>query len=236
MKPLVCKSKKCFILVSIVLSIALAVTAHIAAFFIIFGNTEYETTNISDYGTFNKTLDNKTTQELLEFFPERIEPYFGSPNYIYRTERESGYTFEAWLEFTIEDETEFERFISNTVKGIKCQKFLYDTSYDEYVIADYLILDEHTNGEKAKKDYYQYEYADIRKILINTSEKKVIFIAVCVDVETGVDTSFLREYFSRFSIDALSYGPRVPSTWRIDKNSKLWTWENMKSWDGLREP
>lgn len=166
----------------------------------------YETTNIEDYGEYKGNYDNKTvTKFITSFFPKEIEPTFENVKYVYRAKKLDAYAFEAWLEFTIQDEDAFQTYVDTVTKGEHLQTFAYDNTYSEYVIADSFELHPNAQNDEDPSDGYSIQYAMIGKILINDEKNEIIHIALGVYDGGGVRTNFLREYFTRFNIDPIQY-------------------------------
>ena len=63
---------------------------------------------------------------------------------------------------------------------------------------------------------YYISYAKIAKILVNSDENRVIYIALVLHDGGGTDTSFLRSYFERFDIDPKEYELYTESVGRVN--------------------
>ena len=178
-------------------------------------SSQYETTNIEDYGHFTGNYDNETVNKFVtSFFPKEIESSFENVKYVYRAEKFDTYAFEAWLEFEVQDENAFQQHINYATKGEELQVFQYDNAYLEYIIADsFQLVSPHEDDIVSDRNFISY--AMIGKILINDAENKIIYVALGVYDGGGVNTDFLREYFTRFDIDPLQYDQGLESEFYI---------------------
>ena len=165
----------------------------------------YETTSIADYGDYIGNNDNGFAWKYISsFFPQEIQDNFTDITYSYRAEDFDVYGFEAYLEFTIEDQAEFIQHIEAIAAADQWYPFAFDPTYMEYSIADELELSTHW------EDGREYEYphimeAEIGKILYSSAEQKIIYIAIGVYDGGGVTTEFLSVFFERFNIDPELY-------------------------------
>ena len=184
-----------------VLSIAIL----IGAFLMSVIPKQYATSDISDYGYYIGNKDNQFASEYIgKFFPEIIEDSFTDVTYSYRAQNYANYAFEAYLEFVIEDEKTFEKFISAKTSGIEPKTFSYDPSFIEYTLDDTLeifILDSKDN-ENSK---IEIRYAKIGKILCNAEEHRIIFVAMAMRDAWGAYSDYFCRYFDRFNIDPTNY-------------------------------
>lgn len=165
----------------------------------------YETTSIADYGDYIGNNDNGFAWKYISsFFPQEIQDNFTDITYSYRAEDFDVYGFEAYLEFTIEDQAEFIQHIESIADADQWHPFAFDPDYMEYSIVDELELSTHW------EDGREYEYphimeAEIGKILYSSAEQKIIYIAIGVYDGGGVTTEFLSVFFERFNIDPVLY-------------------------------
>lgn len=158
---------------------------------------QYSTTNVSDYGKYVGNYDNDFPEEFINsFFPEKIEINFSDVKYSYKAQKGDTYAFEAYLEFQIENEAEFQSYISEKT-GNSAVKFKYDSDFKEYVIFDEFQL----NGEESKS----IRGAKIGKILYSEKDQRIIYVAIGVYDGGMVTTDFLCQYFERFDIDPTKY-------------------------------
>lgn len=166
---------------------------------------QFYTTNISDYGKYVGNYDNDFPEEFINsFFPEKIEENFSNVKYSYKAQKGDSYAFEAYLEFKIENESEFQAFIDEHV-GKNVSDFSYDTNFKEYVIADELgliVLDQKTSNADG---FYHIQCAKIGKILYSEKTQQIICIALGVYDGGMVTTDFLCNYFDRFDIEPYHY-------------------------------
>ena len=158
---------------------------------------QYSTTNVSDYGKYVGNYDNDFPEEFINsFFPEKIEINFSDVKYSYRAQKGDTYAFEAYLEFQIEKESEFQSYVYEKI-GNSAMNFKYDSDFKEYVIFDEFQL----NGEESKS----IRGAKIGKILYSEKNQRIIYVAIGVYDGGMVTTDFLCKYFERFDIDPIKY-------------------------------
>lgn len=199
----------------IIVGVTVGILIVIVGAFTLFINSviprQYITTDISDYGNYVGNYDNKSVQEFVNsFFPEKLEDNFTDISYSYRAQKNDAYAFEVYLEFTIEDIDELNAFLEQYTFGITEKEFSYDSTYNEYVIADIFEPTNISQIEDAELEEIDYEkthirYAKIGKILYSSSEQKFIFVALGVYDGGIATTDFLCTYFERFDINPLEY-------------------------------
>lgn len=174
----------------------------------------YETQDWSDYGNYVYTYgENNYTQAYIDrFFPAEISEEFLNVEFVYHSNCVDNYSFEAYLEFTIDNEEHFKTYVESATTGMIEQVFHFDKNYFEYVLTDFdtgFVYDHLILGKRYEDvnetPNYQIEYAKIAKILVNYDEKRIIYIAFALHDGGGTDTSFLNTYFSRFGIDPKVY-------------------------------
>ena len=178
-------------------------------------NNTFETTNIADYGIVDGNYDNETPKKMIySFFPENIQDNFENVKYSYKARKFDTYGFEAYLEFTISDNDEYEDFVKEYTMGLKGTSFPYDEEYIEYVLEDQFDLV--YSNDKVKdgmvyhdgeifEDPFAISYADVRKIICCPEEQRIIFVAIGVFDGGGTDANFLCAYFNRFNINPREY-------------------------------
>ncbi|MBO5078640.1 MAG: hypothetical protein J6B67_03025 [Oscillospiraceae bacterium] len=166
----------------------------------------YETTDIANYGKYIGNYDNQSAEEFItSFFPQRIETFFSDVKYVYRAKQLDSYAYEAFLEFSIEDEALFREYVSNATEYAQLTPFEYDSSFMECNISDFIEFRAYFDADDVGPARYHIGYASIGKILINQSENRLIYVAIGVYDGGGVHTAFLREFFTRFNIDPGEY-------------------------------
>ena len=191
--------KRSVIIVAAVLLVCLLVVLLMVASVVY--TPQYETTDIADYGHYKGNYDNKSVQNYIaSFFPERIESNFADVTYSYRAQKGDAYAYEAYLSFSIENKKEFEDFIKLHTESLEAKPFAYDHRYVEYTAAAEFLPEQNETQSSVR-----IPYAKIGKILCNTEENKVIFVALGVYDGGLVKTEFLSVYFNRFAIDPLEY-------------------------------
>ena len=98
-----------------------------------------ETTDILEYGQYDGTNNTRFTEQYIQsFFPEEIQGSFTNVQYSYKAQNMGAYCFEAYLEFTIEDEAEFQKYISEITQEENWKDFAYAPGYKEYSIENFL--------------------------------------------------------------------------------------------------
>ena len=165
----------------------------------------YETTSLADYGDYIGNNDNGFAWKFISsFFPQEIQDNFTDITYSYRAEDFDVYGFEAYLEFTIEDQSEFIQHIESIAAANQWHPFAFDPDYMEYCIVDELELSTHWEDGGAYEHPHIME-AEIGKILYAPEEQKIIYVAIAVYDGGGVTTEFLSVFFERFNINPVSY-------------------------------
>ena len=163
------------------------------------------TTDLDDYGKYTGNYDNDFPNEFItSFFPEKIEDNFSNVKYSYRARKGDTYAFEAYLEFQIDDPSEFQSFVENYAGGYS-PDFHYDPSFKEYTIADIFEPTSLSNESNSNETNCSIRYAKIGKILYSEETHTIIFVAIGVYDGGVVNTDFLCEYFNRFGIDPREY-------------------------------
>jgi hypothetical protein len=145
---------------------------------------------------------------------ENIQDNFENVKYSYKARKFDTYGFEAYLEFTISDNDEYEDFVKEYTMGLKGTSFPYDEEYIEYVLEDQFELVYSNDKVKDGMVYYDGEIfedpfaisdADVRKIICCPEEQRIIFVAIGVFDGGGTDANFLCAYFNRFNINPREY-------------------------------
>lgn len=175
--------------------------------------TDYETTDIGEYGNYVGVAEKVQDEYMGRFFPEAILPEFENVQYQFRSRTVDTYGFEVYLEFTFQDADDFEAFIQNNTEGMRKGQFYFNDSYQEYVLVnedtgnvyDSILLSDDSYTDEDGTIQYYINYANIAKVLANPSELQVIYIVVAVFDGGGTDTGFLNSFFSRFNIDPKEY-------------------------------
>lgn len=174
---------------------------------------QYITTDVSNYGHYIGNYDNESVSDLINsFFPEKIEPFFADVQYEYRAKKFDTYAFEAYLEFTIKDDPQFDLYVSRITKDMPLTTFEYDTDFQIYTISHMLDLDGFYPADSENGERYYISRADIRHILINERDNTIIYVALGVYDGGGTHTAFLNRFFSSFNIDPAEYADRTRST------------------------
>lgn len=201
-------NKKLLIASSLVISVILFVVLAWRFYDETFIHNFYETTDIADYGEYAGNFDNKTPSAFItSFFPEKIDESFKNVRYVYRARKGDSYAYEAYLEFTISDDTAFEAYIRENINEKELQAFSYDDNIQQWIKSDIFDLRSTQEEEDICGGYkgFRIGYAIIGKILINKNENTIIYVALGVNDGGIVTTGYLREYFQQFGIDPLEY-------------------------------
>ena len=175
--------------------------------------TDYETTDIGEYGNYIGVAEKYQDEYMGRFFPESILPEFENVQYLFRSRTVDTYGFEAYLEFSFSDSSDFEAYIQNSTIGMRKSLFFFNNSYQEYVLLnedtgyvyDNILLSDNSYTNEEGTVHYYVNCADIAKVLVNPSELRVIYVVVAVFDGGGTDTGFLNAFFSRFGIDPKEY-------------------------------
>ena len=160
----------------------------------------YETNDIADYGNITGNYNNERPYELIfSFFPAQIEDYFSDVTYHYKAKKFDTIGCEAYLEFVIDDKTQFAQYIEQLeIPQDKITHFQYDRSYYEYDVMDkYWFF--------VSEDRVCYESAHLGKILYSEEQQRIIFWALLVEDGGGTNSDDLHYYFDRFGIDPNDY-------------------------------
>lgn len=188
----------------IVCAFLLAILTIVIAACIPVKNTE--TTDISDYGVYTGTCADSFTQAYINsFFPKEISSSYRNIKYSYKAQEFDTYAFEAYLEFTIEDVTEFNRLIQSIASEDEWKPFAFDESFMEYNIENGFDICVHDPEELGESAYDHIECAKIRKILYSAETQTIIYVAIGVYDGGAVGTDYLCVFFERFGIDPIEY-------------------------------
>ena len=156
----------------------------------------YETNDIADYGKIVGNSNNRLAREFVfSIFPEDLDDSFSTIEYHYKAKDLDAYSFEAYLEFSVEDPVAFTQSIKPYVND--SAPFPYDQSFMEVTIAQELWL----HRSSSDQNLLYIDYARIGKILYSESEQRVIFFALGVLDGGGTSTSELSYFADRFNID-----------------------------------
>lgn len=170
------------------------------------------TTDINDYGKFPTLIEEHRIEKYTDIIlPEKIEEFFFEPSYYFGYCKDP-FMCEAYLEFKIEDEMQYENYITELTQGKSTQKFFYDEAFEECVITDVLILQHvgEANGPIISK-------SEVQKILFSNESNTIIFISLVVlyqDMPFPIKDFY---YFEKFNIDVEKYynGERI---WQRDND------------------
>lgn len=163
-----------------------------------------ETNDIRDYGVYSGNYDNDTpTAFISSFFPEKLMTEDVEVLYHYRAKKCDTYGYEAWLEYSFQQAEDFDNYLSDLTEKYEFIPFHYDNSYMEFTVNDILEL-AHSKGENT----YSIDWAEIGKILYNTDEKRIIYLAIGVIDGGGTYTDDVSTFFTEFNIDPKEFEAR----------------------------
>ena len=188
------------VLLAIILKLFLDVAGITIFFHFYFRASEItETTDLAQYGSFGTCEawdSNETVQEYVEgFMPERIEDYFSNPIYSFK-ECKYHNLHEIYLEFTIEDEEQFDAYVQSATNGTELTAVPSAEGFEEYV------LDERADVGSLDDGRMYIEHIRIKKILFSDETNTVIYVSI---VCRGDVVWYIEEftYFQKFSIETL---------------------------------
>ena len=202
-----------FLIFTFLIAAALLIIIGILAASFCYMFADYMTTDINDYGNYIGNRNNEFAQQFISrFFPPVIEDYYEDVRYYYYADHTGYYTFEAYLEFVIEEEQVFNDYIKSISYTHNVIPFHFDNSYQEIVLydeasgerLDQLRIDGYIDADNKDPGYYLLWSASIAKILYNPSDNRVIYIALAAHEDSG-DTKNMGTFFSRFNIDPKEY-------------------------------
>ena len=141
------------------------------------GGFKHSTTDINKYGKY----DNCVSEDETNFFPALNEDKMSNFKYSYNVDCIIDCAHEIYLEFTIENETEFTNFINENTNNITrnnqnvvTQKFKYDETYTEVVIEDLINTRQNDEGKLV------IDYAYVKKMLYSEESNSIIFVNLYV--------------------------------------------------------
>ena len=180
-----------------------------------------ESSDVTDYGVIS---DRSARKDFLAFFPKELSPAFEDIRYHFKYVDHQDFmgarSFEASLEFTISDPGTFSEYVSSIAPMDDFTVFPYDEHYLAYQpCIDSLghprvnLLELYLNNPKEDQEdpYLTYGRADIKLVLIDPEDHRVIYIFL----ETISDSDFvtrvndLCDFFQRFDIDPAEYSRAI---------------------------
>lgn len=165
----------------------------------------YETQDIADYGIITGTNNNEEIKRRMEsYFPVSIEENFQNVKYVYHAESFDDTAVEAYLEFTIEDEEEFDEYVKRLLQGRETTTFRYDESFQEYVLWDFLFASEDYD-KNTQEVYWDILAGCVQKVLINEKENRLIYVLIFVGNGDVSSSKGFWCYFDRFDINPEEY-------------------------------
>ena len=168
----------------------------------------YETNDIADYGVVKGNYDNDTPKEFTaSFFPEKIESYFSDVTYHYKAKEGDTYAYEMQLEFVIKDTDKYTAFLSETIGDAVCEPFRFDSDYQAYYVANYLMLSRLYEDKLVdpEENPLYIDYAKVGLMLFSEKEQRFVFAALGMYDGGGANVEELGFFFDRFEIDPQVY-------------------------------
>lgn len=164
---------------------------------------QYTTTDIANYGKIVGNYKNDLVEEsIFSFFPKKIEPNFKNVEYYYSAIDDGAYCYEAYLEFTIEDKTEFNDFVSSVVDKEKVIPFFCDDNYKEYTLSDHYHFSDNEKSIIDSKDMgYVLLVANLKKVLYSESSQKIVFVAIEMGKDAFAYTGELNYFIDKFNVN-----------------------------------
>ena len=173
-----------------------------------FDGTWHATENPADYGIIRDNCDNTYPEEfLMSFFPENLEPYFENVVYEYKAYDWCDYNCEMYLEFTISDPEQFQRYVTELTAGLTGQEFPYNRAYTDYIIANVLYVEPAASSRPENPNYFLRNGARMGRILVCAEEQKIICVGMVVSTCCG-GFSDDYDFYERFGIDPQEYSDR----------------------------
>lgn len=181
--------------------------AHLYAYSVTKGEPAYyETQDIADYGIITGThADEMIKKQMEAFFPAAIEENFEDVTYVYHSNLIDDIGAEVYLEFTIEDEEEFNEHVEQLLQGHETNTFQFDESFQEYVLYDHFWANDLSDRRDNMDEYWQIQHAMIAKVLINKEEHRLIYVLMKIYNGGAYGTDKFWCYIDRFSINPKEY-------------------------------
>lgn len=168
----------------------------------------HRTTDLAAYGNYTGTAKDDYVQAFINsYFPEKIEECFDDITFAYCAEGADTYGFEAYLEFTINDQEEFDEYIQNIGQIGAWQEFSFDPSFQECELRDgFRLTSEEAEGNDRD---YNIECASIKKILYDVEEQRIIYWGLGVYDGGFADTGHFNIFFDRFELNPYLYAQQA---------------------------
>ena len=163
-------------------------------FLLFLASVQTHSTNIEEYGTFDYCVQEWET----DFFPQLDKNIMSNFIYSYHADCGIDCAHEIYLEFTIENEDAFRKFVTENQNRILqnnetafVQTSKYDDEYTEVVIEDMIQT-------RTYEDQLVIDSASIRKLMYNQTSHSVIFVHLYV-IDYARFENY--KYIDRFHID-----------------------------------
>ena len=169
----------------------------------------YSTESIEDYGIYEGRYDTEAVAEhISSLFPSEIEESFSDVQYSFcASESPEDYAYEAYLEFVIEDDEEFENFRQRVVGDLPSSVFEYDESFIQYTQCKNMSISAfHGDGGV---NYPPHDIligsTQIGIILVSSDSNRFIFWQLRAEANTFYTCDMTTRFFTRFNINPMEY-------------------------------
>ena len=164
----------------------------------------HEVTDLQFYGVLEGNNNNEIAEEMFaKLFPPQIEESFREVTYSYKAVNIDVCAFEIYLEFVIEDPTEFQAYVTEIAPLEDWLSFEFDEAYLEYTYSDWYDGDYNSD-----RGYYDVASVGIEKVLMNPEEQRIIIVALEVRNGGGIRSDDFTRFFDRFGLDPVEYAKR----------------------------
>lgn len=165
----------------------------------------YETNSINDFGRYIGNYNNEVPADFINsFFPYEISDNFSFVEYHYKAKKLDTYSYEAYLDFCIEDTESFFEYVENYVSILGDPTvFPYDNAFEEYNISNVYSIA--SNKEITGEESHRILTAQVGKILVSYANQRIIYVAIGNYDGGGTDTDELSHFFEKFNIDPIEY-------------------------------
>lgn len=152
----------------------------------------YEITDIAQYEEVKKEERYQEVEEYTALvMPKMIEAFFNVKKYSFKYDPIDG-KHEEYLEITIDDEEEYQQYVTELLKGKTTETFALNEAYRQCVINDEVTFTTLEQGEQC------IFMVNIQKILICDSTQTIIFLSFVTPNDYGAVEFEWSEYFSKF--------------------------------------
>lgn len=170
--------------------------------------TWYETEDPAQYLVIQHNGDNGPPEAFFtSFFPSQIQPCFENVVYKYKANDWCEYNCEMYLEFTVSNQEQFQRCVTELTQGLTAQTFPYNDKYDDYLIINNLYVEPSSSSEPGNERYYFIMGARMGRILVCREEQRIICQGILI---RGCCGGYAEDYdfYTRFGIHPQEYSDR----------------------------